>query len=504
MIQPVTALRSRLSVRLFVILLLTNVVIGGSIYLFISKSMDKGFAEYLQQTQQERVEMISTDLISAYAAEGSWQWLKSRRNWGRIVHSRPPSEEDGMMPGPGMSPPPGREDSMMPGPGMSRPPVGEQAMLLGPNMTRPQDYMLRDADGQRLNGAPRPIPGMQFKDLMLDGSKIGELGYLPVSEMLKRGKDQYLERQSRDLAIIMLSSAFASLLAAAGIAWWLGHRVRDLASGANRLSSGDYATRLPVRGQDELSRLAEDFNALAATLESNRDSRQRWVSDISHELRTPLAVLKGEIEAMQDGFRPMSHSSLGSLAQEVDALNRLVADLRLLAQSDAGTLEAWREPLALDTQLRDSLDDLRGWLADAGIELETDIPLPLRVLGDTQRLHQLWSNLASNTRAYTDAPGRLKVSLLHEAASPAQGAGHPGWAIVRWEDSSPGVPDAELAHLTERLYRVENSRNRSSGGSGLGLAIASALVSAHEGELVPGHSTLGGLRWDIRLPLLST
>jgi two-component system sensor histidine kinase BaeS len=75
---------------------------------------------------------------------------------------------------------------------------------------------------------------------------------------------------------------------------------------------------------------------------------------------------------------------------------------------------------------------------------------------------------------------------------------------VGWEDASPGVPEAELAHLTERLYRVENSRNRSSGGSGLGLAIASALVSAHEGELVPGHSTLGGLRWDIRLPLLST
>ncbi|UBU48143.1 HAMP domain-containing protein [Cobetia amphilecti] len=472
MMPAVTAWRSRLSVRLFVILLLTNVVIGGSIYMFISHSMDRGFAEYLEQTQQERIELISSDLVSAYAAEGNWDWMKSRRNWGRIVHSQAPPDRFEIPP--------------------------------GANMNRPQDYMLRDTRGQRLNGPPRPIPGMQFKDLILDGEKIGELGYLPVSEFLRRGKDQYLERQSRNLATIILSSTFASLLAAAGIAWWLGHRVRDLASGASRLSSGDYATRLPVRGRDELSRLAGDFNALAQTLETNRDSRQRWVSDISHELRTPLAVLKGEIEAMQDGIRPMSQDSLGSLEQEVDALNRLVSDLRLLAQSDAGTLEAWREPLELDAQLSDSLDDLRGWLEDSGIQLETDIQLPLRVQGDMQRLHQLWSNLASNTRAYTDSPGKLRVSLLREAASPGDGAGHPGWAVVRWEDSSPGVPEAELAYLTERLYRVENSRNRSSGGSGLGLSIASALVSAHDGQLVPGQSSLGGLRWDIRLPLLST
>ena len=163
--------------------------------MFISHSMDRGFAEYLEQTQQERIELISSDLVSAYAAEGNWDWMKSRRNWGRIVHSQAPPDRFEIPP--------------------------------GANMNRPQDYMLRDTRGQRLNGPPRPIPGMRFKDLMLDGEKIGELGYLPVSEFLRRGKDQYLERQSRNLATIILSSTFASLLAAAGIAWWLGHRVRN-------------------------------------------------------------------------------------------------------------------------------------------------------------------------------------------------------------------------------------------------------------------------------------
>ena len=471
MIQRLASMRSRLSIRLFVTLLIANAVIGTSIYMFVSHSMDKGFVDYLKRTQKERVEVVSNELINNYRLSGDWQWVKDRQAWRRIIHS------EATMP----MPPPAAED------------VG-----------RPQDYMLLNANGKHLNGPPRPLPGMRFVPLKVNGQKVGELGYLPIGVVLRRSKDEYLDRQSRNLAIIMLSSTFASLLAAAGIAWWLGHRVRDLASGASRLTAGDYATRIPVRGRDELSRLAGDFNALAATLESNRDSRQRWVSDISHELRTPLAVLKGEIEAMQDGFRPMSQSSLGSLVQEVDALNRLVSDLRLLAQSDAGTLNAWREPLALDSQLVDSLDDLSGWLDDAGIHLETDINLPLQINGDLQRLHQLWSNLASNTRAYTDAPGVLKVSLHRESARTADGEDHPGWAVVRWEDSSPGVPAAELSHLTERLYRVENSRNRTSGGSGLGLSIASALVAAHDGQLIPGQSSLGGLRWDIRLPLLAS
>ncbi|WP_158774686.1 ATP-binding protein [Cobetia sp. L2A1] len=476
MIQRLASMRSRLSIRLFVTLLVVNAVIGTSIYLFVSRSMDQGFVDYLKRTQQERVQIISSQLVDSYRTTGDWQWMQDRRVWGRIVHSEPTLSTAEHPP---MPPPPGGEE------------VG-----------RPRDYMLIDVDGRRLNGPPRPLPGMRFIPLKLDGKKIGELGYLPIGVVLKRSKDEYLDRQSRNLAIIMLSSTFASLLAAAGIAWWLGHRVRDLASGASRLTKGDYATRIPIRGRDELSRLAGDFNALAATLESNRDSRQRWVSDISHELRTPLAVLKGEIEAMQDGFRPMSHASLGSLAQEVDALNRLVSDLRLLAQSDAGTLNAWRKPLSLDTQLADSLEDLSGWLGDAGIHVETNLDLPLQINGDLQRLHQLWSNLACNTRAYTDAPGVLKVSLHRERARAEDGESHPGWAVVRWEDSSPGVPEAELTHLTERLYRVENSRNRTSGGSGLGLSIASALVAAHDGQLIPGQSSLGGLRWDIRLPLL--
>lgn len=265
-----------------------------------------------------------------------------------------------------------------------------------------------------------------------------------------------------------------------------------MALATRRLTEGDYSIRLPERGRDELSSLSHDFNVLAETLEASREARSRWVSDIAHELRTPLAVLRGEIEAMQDGIRTLDQDNLRSLSQEVGQLERLVADLRLLSQSDAGALEVQLAPLDLGEQLATRLDEAAGWLDDHGLTLEHDIQGPAWIRGDLQRLRQLWNNLIDNTCAYTQAPGCLRVSLKREADD---------W-VLRWEDSAPGVPVNELPRLTERLYRVEGSRNRSSGGSGLGLSIATALARAHDTDMRPSPSKLGGLCWTLRFPAL--
>src|SRR5205814_5569340 len=109
---------------------------------------------------------------------------------------------------------------------------------------------------------------------------------------------------------------FARALAAA-VALVLAHTflqpLKNLAAATHRLAAGDYATRVPVRSQDELGRLAGDFNRLAETLERNETLRRRFMADVSHELRTPLTVLSAELEAMEDGVRPLTRESLASL-----------------------------------------------------------------------------------------------------------------------------------------------------------------------------------------------
>jgi two-component system sensor histidine kinase BaeS len=121
------------------------------------------------------------------------------------------------------------------------------------------------------------------------------------------------------------------------------------------------------------------------------------------------------------------------------------------------------------------------------MKLELSVSPDVIVRGDEGRLAQVFGNLLQNSLRYTDTPGVVAVRV------------EPG-ARVLWEDSAPCVPQDDLPRLTERLFRVEGSRNRASGGSGLGLAIAHAIVQAHGGTLSASASPLGGLRIEIRFP----
>lgn len=463
---------SRLSFKLFAIILLTNVLISGLVFVFVSRSLDQGFVNYLERSQTTRAETLANALGEQWASRGSWQWLRDNpRAWQSLVRSQLwPSER---------RPPSGIDRELSDARGyvlldeLSNPVIGEP--LLNPPP--------RDPDMP-------PPPEPHFVPIRSGDRLVGQLGYLPPERLMARMDQIFLERQQRSLMIIVGSLFLASLLLAGGLAWWLGRRARYMTLATRRLTLGDYSVRLSERGRDELSRLSADFNQLAETLEANRRARQHWVADIAHELRTPLAVLRGEIEAMQDGVRALTPDNLGSLQQEVDQLGHLVEDLRLLAQSDAGALDMHLVPLDLEESLVQRLEDSRLRLESHGLELSLETQSAL-VRADSQRLRQLWDNLLSNTLAYTDSPGKLRVTLRRRRQQ----------AEVIWEDTAPGVPEAELPRLTERLYRIEASRNRRSGGSGLGLSIASALIEAQGGTLVPSTSPLGGLRWTLSFPL---
>lgn len=461
---------SRLGLKLFAVILSVNVAIAASMFLAVSYSIDRGFIDYLNQAQERRATLLADGLITRWETQGSWEWLtQSPERWSYIVRFEL-----------------GQEHRDRPSP------LGEM-----------RDFALRDPEGNFIV-PPRDghagsgdwrwltlyseLPGNREKQA------IGALGFRSPQEIMERMENRFLERQQRNLVVIVISLVMASLLLAGGLSWWLGRRTRALAGATLRLTKGDYHTRLSGRGRDELSRLAQDFNVLAATLEASRDARARWVSDTAHELRTPLAVLRGEIEAMQDGIRPLNQENLISLAQEVAQLERLVADLRLLSQSDAGALDIQLAPMNLSECLSSRLKDADRWLNESGLALITQLAPEVMIRGDAQRLRQLWNNLLDNSCAYTNAPGELQVTL-----SVAR-----DYAVIVWQDSAPGVPNSELSRLTERLYRVEGSRNRASGGSGLGLSIASALVSAHSGTFEASASALGGLKWTLRFPLLTS
>jgi two-component system sensor histidine kinase BaeS len=355
--------------------------------------------------------------------------------------------------------------------------------------------MLLDAKGEVVIPAPGSDAAMVAEavklPILVDGRSVGFLGYKPRLQQVQNLEIMFAKQQSYSYGVIAIGMLAAVLLNAALISHWLSRRLRALGHGATALARGDYAARIPVRGHDELAHLAGDFNHLAQALEAAQRGRQQWIADIAHELRTPLTSLRAEIEAVQDGVRPLTQGSIASVAQEVHQLTRLVEDLRLLSLSDLGALTCRKEPVQLAEVIDDALSAGRAAIGEKGLQVQVDVDQTIVVDADADRIAQLCSNLLQNTLRYTEAPARLSIRAFVDA----------GEARIDWEDSPPGVDEKDLHRLTERLFRVDNSRSRASGGSGLGLAIVKAIVEAHGGRMLGGRSKLGGLRWSIWLPL---
>lgn len=219
--------------------------------------------------------------------------------------------------------------------------------------------------------------------------------------------------------------------------------------------------------------------------------RRDFMADISHELRTPLAVLRGELEAIQDGVRQFTPESVASLQAEVGTLTKLVDDLHQLSMSDEGALAYQKAPVDVINILEVVTGAFRERFASRDLKINLSLPDSAVVFGDRDRLMQLFNNLLENSLRYTDGGGALHISGRQEN----------GHFALTFADSAPGVKDAQLEKLFERFYRTEGSRNRASGGSGLGLAICVNIVEAHGGTIRAAHSPFGGVSITVELPL---
>lgn len=351
-----------------------------------------------------------------------------------------------------------------------------------------------DAAGQPVAG--RPVVGAAQRRPVIHGDEaVGWLALRPRAVSDDGLAYRFLAHQTRLLYLIAALGLLFAAVSASLLADHLLGPLRVLTRGARALTAGDLATRIELQRHDELGALARDFDRLARTLEDNECARRRWVADISHELRTPLAILRGELEALEDGVRDWNPATLASLQGEVGRLQKLVADLYELARSELGSLSYRKVSLDLGELLTRVLDNFATRLAEHRLEVTPTLPAsPVMILADPDRLTQLFANLLNNTLAYTDPGGKL--ALRCRIAD--------GQAMMDLQDSAPGVPADALPRLFERLYRVEASRNRARGGAGLGLAICRNIVVAHDGEIHARPSPLGGLWIEIRLPLDST
>jgi two-component system sensor histidine kinase CiaH len=223
-------------------------------------------------------------------------------------------------------------------------------------------------------------------------------------------------------------------------------------------------------------------------------ARQRaFVADASHELRTPLTLIRATTELVQrmPDATPAVREELAGLVDEVDATDRLVDDLLLLARLDSDEAPLRRQPVDLGAVVRDAASSLTPLAQAAQLSLTVHAPPGLTVDADPDRIRQVVRILLDNAIAYTPAGGKVDVSVERHGSA----------ARVAVRDTGVGIPPSEQRHVFDRFYRADHSRSRATGGTGLGLAIARALVRAHHGEIgLESHPGQGTTVW-FSLPL---
>jgi len=464
-----------------------------SFALIMQWSLDRGFLKFINTVEKSGVSRLAAKLEEQYRIEHSWGNLQRNPDmWRQLIMSTMPEAHH--RPGERMPGGPPPEEHM---PNGSSP---EQSGGDGPGPMPPQlvhnfDHrlFLLDADRKVLISSVGTPTDHAATPLMYQGKIVGFLGLLPRTDISDTRQQRFLKEQKLAFtlaaAVVVLLAAALSLILARRLVRPLG----ELAQATHQLAAGSYTARVAVTSNDELGNLARDFNSLALTLEKSEQTRRQWVADISHELRTPIAILRGEIEALQDGIRQPTHATIHSLHGEVLRLGRLVDDLYQLSLSDVGALTFRKTELDLRELIQDMASIYQPEFTAKGIDLDfkRSTEGSAIVFGDPERLRQLFSNLLDNSLKYTDAGGRLQIDSQQNGDS----------ITVNLQDSAPGVPLAEQDRLFERLYRVESSRNRATGGAGLGLAICRNIVEGHNGRISIQPSPLGGICITIELPL---
>ncbi|MCB0169837.1 MAG: HAMP domain-containing histidine kinase [Anaerolineae bacterium] len=287
----------------------------------------------------------------------------------------------------------------------------------------------------------------------------------------------FVTQTNRALWLAGLMAGGLAVLVSIVIARELAVPLRRMAAAAGQIAQGQLDQRVPVKGADELAHLATAFNQMATDLQQAEQLRRNLIADVAHELRTPVSVIQGNLQAILDDVYPLEKAEIASIYDETLTLSRLIADLRDLAQAEAGQLDLNRQPVELGS-LIETLIDLFGGLAhekEVTLELEIAQNLP-PVSADSDRVRQILHNLLANAIRHTPVMGQVKV-VAEVVSTPDQ------FVKISVTDTGPGIAPEDLPHVFDRFWRADKSRSRQQGGSGLGLAIAKQLVEAQGGRI---------------------
>jgi two-component system sensor histidine kinase BaeS len=492
----------RIQNKLISVFFLASVVLVITQVLVMQWSIGKGMIDYVNVRELKVLSGVASALAEIYEKEGSWQNIsKNHKGFKKIIDkglvdsefspaqgNRPPSRPRRPRPDDGQNQPQSNGHPIRGQGGANGPPHGRG----GPPAFE-VSYALLDVDKTLIAGLYSADLSFSYIDILFEEKVIGFLAVSKRDQLTAGYELNFVKEQQQYILLIALGLVLIAMLIAMPLAAHFVKPIKLLTAAMSKLTLGNYQQRIDLNRKDEFAKLTRDFNELAATLEQNEQARKRWLADISHELRTPVAILKGEMEAMLDGVRPLSLERIQSSSEEITQLEQLLDDLHELTRNDLGSMHYRKNSVDLIDLLSEVAAQYHTLLLESGIEVKFAIsPEVAIIFADVKRLRQLLGNIITNTIKYAGEGNTLKITVeLSQDTKEYH---------LRIEDNGLGVDKNNLPHLFEYLFRVDDSRNRETGGSGLGLSICKKIVEAHHGKISAFASDLGGLGILIVLP----
>ncbi|MDO4503329.1 MAG: HAMP domain-containing sensor histidine kinase [Coriobacteriia bacterium] len=449
---------SRLSIMFGLIAAMTAVVA----FLVLSVVWEQHFQSYTRENLQETATTIASRLAEAYEEEGMWT--------KRAVE--PASYVNVVYPGTGV-------------------------MLVDRYGHQLYDSTAEKGVREQYKAylAPSSEDRMRIANVVVDDQVVGSVRvWVYGSDSLLRQSDVLFKENSYQA--MLAASLFAIILAVICGCCFARNLVRPINTmtrTAEAIKEGDLKARTELRGEDELSQLGETFDAMAESIENDRNLERRLTTDVAHELRTPLMAIQATVEAMVDGVFEPNEEHLETVNSEVQRLSRLVDSLLKLSR-----LENRSNPLKTQiVDVGDLVDGIVGtheaFVAESGLELHSEVEHDVYVKGDPDMIRQATANLISNAVRYTPEGGHIWVRVRRGEIM----------ASISVEDTGIGLTPEEAKMVFARFWRADAGRTRERGGLGIGLSVVKEIVERHGGWVQVEGEKDEGARFTIHIPLYS-
>jgi signal transduction histidine kinase len=456
-------------------IMLVAFITAGLVGIFIRITNQDRLSQFIIDQQRSNLQTV---LAQYYSENGSWTGVNE--NWQQLQNRSFPTpsatqmadQAHGQTQGYGYHPPDGQ------GGGPAR------GNFLG----------LADAQGKVIVSVDPNYPigstatAGALKDgaaITVDSQQVGTILAPRQPPNFNPQENLYLQRTNEALLYASLGALLIAMLVGIILARQLTGPLHELTKAAQRITQGQLDQQVKVKSNDEIGQLATAFNRMSQEVARVNQLRRQMTADIAHDLRTPLTVISGYIESMRDGVLKPTPQRLELIYSEIERLQNLVGDLRMLSLADAGELSLHPAPVTPRALLDRAAALFRHQAEQQEVSIEVNAPEDLpEIRVDEDRLMQVLGNLICNALRYTPETG--KITLAAQAQD--------GQVDLQVQDTGEGIDPTELPYIFDRFHRADKSRHTETGESGLGLAIVKALVESHGGsasaESVQGHGTV--------------